>query len=213
MKLDLGQWIAIGICAILLLGYIRGYSYNRRRAEQISQWLQDGLSHWGKVTEGEHLPGMTTGGSLSVNQAAAPFRRVEAIFILEPRENLLFWLFYRLGGRRDELVLRITLQSHPDQEVEVARGGDRDFRRRLTEEEKKPFTTAPGPGKLQVAWREKGSADAVEKVRRILENYGTGVLRLSLRRKQPELFVRIQLAGLQTHPAQEFFMALGRLGE
>ena len=35
MELNLGQWVVIGVCAILILGYIRGYYYNRQRAGQI----------------------------------------------------------------------------------------------------------------------------------------------------------------------------------
>ncbi|MEW5870688.1 MAG: hypothetical protein AB1894_15555 [Chloroflexota bacterium] len=213
MELDLGQWVAIGVCAILLLGYIRGYIYNRRMAERVSAWLREGLAQWGEVAAGERLPGMATGGSLVVNHASAPFRRIEAIFILEPRENLLFWLFYCLSGRRDELVLRIFSQSPPEQEADVARSGDKDFERRVAEAEKKPLTTAPGPGKLQIAWREKKGAQAIENVRRFSESYRHALLRLALRSKQPHLFVRIHLAAVQSKPAQEFFAELQRFAD
>jgi len=211
MKLDAGQWIVIGICAILLAGYINGYYQNRRKAEKIYRWLREGLSQWGEVTPGDRLPGMITGGSLAVNQASAPFRRIEAIFILEPRENLLFWLLYHLGGRRDELVLKMTLHTDPSHAYEAARSDDKDFKRHLAETDKKPLTTAPGPGNLQIAWREKIDASVIENVQRFLEAYASGILRLSLHRKQPHLFVRIHLAVLQTRPAQELFTALQRL--
>lgn len=213
MELDLGQWVVIGVCAILLIGYILGYYYNRRKAEQTAAWLRAGLSSWGEVTAGERLPGMATGGSLVVDHAAAPLRRIEALFILEPRENVLFWLFYRLNGRRDELVLRFFVQSPPEQEVDVARRGDKDFERRLAEQDKPSFTAAPGPGKLQIAWREKKGAETLEKARRFSENYRQALLRLCLRRKQPHLFVRLHLAAVQNKPAQEFFTELQRLAE
>ena len=38
MELNLGQWVVIGICAFLILGYIRGFYYNRQRAGQIFAW-------------------------------------------------------------------------------------------------------------------------------------------------------------------------------
>lgn len=211
MELDAGQWVVIGICVILLFGYISGYYNNRGRAERIYRWLRDGLSRWGETTPGDRLPGMVTGGSLTVSQASAPFRRIEAVFILEPRENLLFWLFYHLGGRRDELVLKIYLRSDPDQEIEAAYNDDKDFRRQLAAADKKPFTTVSGPGKLQFAWREKKSAEAIEKAQGFLEKYTPALLRLSLRRKQPHLFVRIHLASLLANPAQDFFAALQQL--
>lgn len=213
MELDVGQWVVIGICAVLLAGYINGYYQNQRKAEQIHRWLRNGLSQWGEVTPGDRLPGMVTGGSLTVSQASAPFRRIEAVFILEPRENLLFWLFYRLGRRRDELVLKIYLRANPDQELEAARSNDKDFKHYLAEADKKPLTTISGPGKLQIAWREKNGADVIGKAQRFLEKYAPAVMRLSLRRKQPHLFIRIHLTALQTNPAQELFTALQHLTE
>ena len=35
MTLDLGQWVVIGFCAALIIGYIHGYYYNRKKAEKI----------------------------------------------------------------------------------------------------------------------------------------------------------------------------------
>jgi len=52
--------------------------------------LRPGLEKWGKVTAGEKLARMATGGRLAVSQSMAPFWRIEAIYLLEPRENLLF---------------------------------------------------------------------------------------------------------------------------
>ena len=98
MELDMGQWVVIGICAFLIIGYIRGFYYNRQRAGQILAWLHEGLKTLGMVSAGEKLPGMATGGRLEVKQAAPPFRRAEAVYLLSPRENPLFWLFHRLQG-------------------------------------------------------------------------------------------------------------------
>ncbi len=123
MQLNLGQWVVIIIAAILILGYILGYYYNRQRAEQIFIWLKQGLSTLGEVSLGEKLPGMATGGRLEVNQAAAPLKRVEAVYMLAPRENLLFLIFHLLQGRGDELIVWINYQSKPEQCVEVARRG------------------------------------------------------------------------------------------
>ncbi|NMC11323.1 MAG: hypothetical protein GYA34_00400 [Chloroflexi bacterium] len=50
MQLDLGQWIVIGICAILIAGYAYGYFTNRRLAQRVVAWLHNGLSRWGRVT-------------------------------------------------------------------------------------------------------------------------------------------------------------------
>ena len=141
--------------AILILGYILGYLYNRQRAEQIFKWLKQGLSTLGEVSLGEKLPGMATGGRLEVNQAAAPLKRVEAVYLLAPRENLLFWVFHLLQGRSDELIVWINYQSKPEQSVEVARKGDRQFAKRLNDKEKPALSMVDEIHGLQFAAEEK----------------------------------------------------------
>jgi len=182
MTLDLGQWIVIGFCAALIIGYIHGYYYNCKKAEKILSWLRPGLEKWGKVTAGEKLAGMATGGRLAVSQSMAPFRRIEAIYLLEPRENLLFWLFHRLQGRRDELVLKITLPKASRTEIEVKRHGRSDF-------------TTPV---------KNGS----EQIKVFLERHGRAVFHLALRRGQPNLFVQAHLPELMSEPAEAFLTAL-----
>jgi hypothetical protein len=211
MELDLGQWIVIGICALLIAGYIRGFYYNRQRAGQILAWLNEGLKTLGTVSAGEKLPGMATGGRLEVKQAAPPFRRAEAVYLLAPRENPLFWLFHRLQGKGDELVLWITFQSKPAQEVEVARRGDRQLQSRLKDADKKPLTLSGGPHGLQVASEGKGVLDG--KMQSFLERYGAPVLRLALRGNKPHLFLRADLRIIQSGPAAELLSALGDLAK
>lgn len=207
MDLNLGQWVVIGICAFLILGYIRGFYYNRQRARQIFAWLKEGLETLGPVSAGDKLPGMASGGKLEVKRAAAPIKRVEAVYLLAPRENLLFWLFHLLQGKRDELILWVTYQSKPEQDVEVARPGDRQFENRLKAPDKKPLTVADGPRGLRVA-SEKRVGALVTKVQSLLEQYGSVVYRLALRDNKPHLFLRVNLRVMQIISAPEFFSAL-----
>jgi hypothetical protein len=211
MKLNLGQWVVIGICAILILGYIRGYYYNRQRAGQILAWLQEGLKTFGVVSAGEKLPGMATGGRLEVKHAAPPVKRVEAVYLLAPRENLLFWLFHLIQGRRDVLIVWVTYQSKPEQEVEVARRGDRQFESRLKAADKKPLNVADGPRGLLIASEEKKDGTLAGKVQSFLERYGSIVYRLALRDNKPHLFLRANLRVMQSAPAAEFFSTLREL--
>jgi len=213
MELNFGQWVVIGICAILIFGYIRGYYYNRQRAGQVLAWLHEGLKTLGPVSAGEKLPGMATGGRLEVKQAAAPIRRVEVVYLLAPRENLFFWLFHLLQGKRDELILWVTYQSKPEQDVEVARRGDRQFESRLKATDKKPLTVSDGPRGLLVASDQKKGATLTGKVQSLLERYGSVVYRLALRDNKPHLFMRVNLRVMQSAPATEFFSTLRDLAK
>ena len=208
MELNLGQWVVIVICAFLILGYIRGFYYNRQQAGKVLAWLQEGLKIFGPVSAGEKLPGMATGGRLEVKRGAAPVRRVEAVYLLAPRENLLFWLFHVLQGKRDELILWITYQSKPEQDIEVARPGDRQFESRLKASDKKALTISEGPRGLQFASEQKKDSMLAGKVQSMLEQYGMTIYRLALRENKPHLFLRVNLRVMQLVPAPEFFSTL-----
>jgi len=213
MELNLGQWVVIGICAFLIFGYIRGFYYNRRRAEQVLTWLHEGLKTFGPVSAGEKLPGMTTGGRLEVKRGTAPVRRVETVYILAPRENLFFWLFHRLLGKNDELIVWVTFQSKPGHDIEVARRGDRQLENRLKASDKKPLTVNSGPHKLQFASEHKKDGSLSDKVQSLLEQYGSVVYRLSIRDNKPHLFLRVNLRVMSMLPAPEFFSSLRDLAK
>lgn len=208
MELNIGQWVVIGLCAVLLFGYIRGFYYNRQRAAQALSWLHEGLKTFGPVSVGEKLPGMATGGRLEVKNAVAPFHNVEAVYLLAPRENLFFWIFHLLRGKGDELILWVTYQSKPGQDVEAAYRGERQFENRIKAADKKPLAVSEGPHRLLIASEEKKNAALAGKVRTFLERYGHRVRRLALRGNKPHLFLRADLRIIRSESADEFFSAL-----
>ena len=208
MQLNLGQWVVIGVCSVLILGYILGYFYNRQRAERIFKWLRDGLSSLGEVSLGAKLPGMATGGRLEVSQPAAPLKRVEVVYLLAPRENLIFMLFHTLQGRSDELIVWVNFQSKPEQSIEVARTGDRQFDKRLRDKDKPALYILDGSRGLQIAVEEMPGALLAGKVQSFINNHPSTVIRLALRPDKPHLFLRANLRSIQRTPAVELFTAL-----
>lgn len=213
MQLNTGQWVVLVIAGVLIFGYILGYLYNRQRAERIFIWLKKGLSTLGEVSLGEKLPGMATGGRLEVNQALAPLKRVEAVYLLAPRENLLFLIYHMLQGRGDELIVWVNYQSKPEQSIEVARKGDRQFAKRLNDKEKPGLSMAEGIDGLQIATEEKSGDMLAGKVRSFINSHPSTVIRLAVRSEKPHLFVRLNLRHLQRIPATELFTALRDLAE
>jgi len=213
MDLNLGQWVVIGICGFLILGYIGGFYYNRQRAERIQRWLLDGLRTFGTISSGGKLPGMASGGRLEIKRASPPLKRVEAVYMLAPRENLLFWLFYIFQGRHDELILWVTYQSKPEQEVEIARPNDRQLESRLKDVDKISLSVATGPHGLVVATEEKKAGVLPENVGSFIERYGTHVYRLALRDNKPHLFLRANLQIMESASATDFFVEVRELAK
>ena len=212
MQLNTGQWAVMIIAGVLILSYIFGYYYNRRHAEQIFRWLKNGLSTLGAVSLGDKLPGMSTGGRLEVNQASAPFKRVEAVYLLAPRENPLFLIFHLLQRRGDELVVWVTYQSRPEQSVEVARSGDRQFEKRLQDKDKPALSLVESTSGLRMAIETRPGSTTAEKVQSFLSKYPSNVIRLALRPDKPHLYLRVNLHLSQRTSAEDFFAGLKDLG-
>jgi hypothetical protein len=208
MQLNIGQWAVIIVCGVLILGYILGYYSNRQRAEQIYRWLKQGLSTLGEVTLGDKLPGMATGGRLEVNQPAAPLKRVEALYLLAPRENLIFLLFNLFKGRGDELVVWVNYQSKPEQSIEVARRGDRQFQKRLNDTQKPALSMQEGIRNLQIAIQEKPGDLLSGRAKAFINKYPSSLIRLAIRPEKPNLYLRLNLRLMRRTPAAEIFTAL-----
>lgn len=211
MQLNLGQWVVIVACGVLILGYILGYYTNRQRAERIFRWVKEGLSTLGEVSLGDKLPGMATGGRLEVNQPTPPFRRVEAVYLLAPRENPIFLLFHLLRGRGDELIVWINYQSKPEQYIEIARRGDRQFEKRLHDKEKPALSMQQGIRNLQVAVQELPGSTLAGKVRQFASKYPSSLIRLAFRLEKPHLYLRLNLRLMQSTPAADIFASLREL--
>ena len=211
MELNTGQWIIIILCAVLLVAYIRGFYYNRQQAEKKLKWLFEGLTEWGKVAPGEKLPGMVTGGRLIVEPGAVPMRKIEALYLLAPRENPLFWLFYKLQGKRDELIVWVTYFTKPEQEFEAARKGDRQFAGRMNAKDKPALTPVEAPPGLQMAYEAKDGTPVPEKLSTFVNGHANMLMHLSLRSNKPHLFLRADLRRVTAHTASEFLNELSEL--
>lgn len=212
MQLNTGQWVVIIIAGVLILGYILGYLYNRQQAERIFRWLKQGLSSLGEVSLGDKLPGMATGGRLEVHRAAPPLRDAEAVYLLAPRENPLFLIFHLLQRRGDELIVWVNYQSKPEQSVEVARHGDRQFNKRMQATDKPRLSILEDTHGLRVAVETKPGARAAGQVQSFLSTYQSNVIRLVLRPEKPHLYLRTNLRFMQRSTPDDFFNAIKNLG-
>jgi hypothetical protein len=210
MQLNTGQWVVIGVCFVLIAGYIWGYYVNRRMAEQVLSWLKTGLGKWGQMTPGERLGSLVSGGKLNINQPVEPLQRIEIIYLLAPRENLIFWLFDSLRGRRDELVVKISYRAAPKKEdlLEAGFPRDRDFQQAANQAGKAPAALIDGG--LAIAQPNQASVIA-DRTRDFLQKYGKAVQRLSIRQTYPHLLLRARLKPLLNQPAEAFFTTVRQL--
>ena len=209
--MDIGQWIVIGLSALMGVWFGIASFYNRRRGIATYRWITQGLKHIGKISEQAWIGSSGTGARLVVAKADAPFHRIETIFLLESREIMPLWLFNRVRHKQDEMILKAGLRSAPVEEIEVAPGSDRGFRALLAEGQKRPFEQAPGPDGFIIAHRGRETGDGYEKISAFLSRYPSAVRRISIQRKTPHLVLRVNLPTLTRESPEDFFDALGDL--
>jgi len=119
-NLNLGQWIVIGLSAFMLAWYFGANAVNRNRGVAAYRWLYHSLEGVGKITTAEWFGSSSSGGRLLVEKPSRPFRRLEAVFLLERREFLPYWIVKHIQGWRDEVKIKIDLQTSPKLDLVIA---------------------------------------------------------------------------------------------
>jgi hypothetical protein len=105
--------LAVGSAAAFALGS----SWNMRRGNQALRWLREALPALGERTTLQWLG--TSVVKLTIAKARKPFKDIEILIVMEPRDVPPFWLHGHLNGRRDTLIFRGRLREPPAFELEV----------------------------------------------------------------------------------------------
>lgn len=106
------------VVVIAIVGWFAlGTHVNVRKGHRFLEWLQGGLPIVGEKTTLRWLGSSVV--HLQIEKAREPFRRVEVLIVLEPRDVPPLWLLSRLRGRRDLLIVRTELRSVPTRQVEI----------------------------------------------------------------------------------------------
>ncbi len=202
----------IALSIALVIWYVVGMQVNRRRASHLLRWIREGVREFGGEATWRGLG--TSGFQVTVKGARHPFRRIEMMVLLEPREMLLLWLFNRLRGRRDLMVLKADLRTRPKTEVEVINKGGRIAREVLKAIDEEGWIRGEiGDTNLMVARKGKDIAALAEGLSPLVREHAPYILRISLRKALPHLLVNLSLSGLEAMEARAVFRLLGRLIE
>jgi hypothetical protein len=120
MTMNLGD-IFVGAAAAFMLAltawFFIGAQWNVKRIHDVLRWLRAGLPLLGERTTMRWLG--TTGVHLGMEAANAPFKSVELMILMEPRDVVPLWLLSHLQGRRDILLVRGHLRRHARVEFDL----------------------------------------------------------------------------------------------
>jgi hypothetical protein len=180
------------LAVLLLVGVLGWFTFgtqqNIRRGNRTLAWLQDGLPVLGPRATLRWLGSSVA--ALRIVEPAAPFREAEVMVVLEPRDLGALWALARSRGRRDFLLVRLSLVRAPRFRAELldqqawspfARRADDDGFARVDAE-----TTASGQA---IEVRDDGTAP-LEELRRSWQALGDasrGVWRIAVGPVVPHL--------------------------
>jgi hypothetical protein len=201
----------VGIAAIAIVAWFAaGTIWNVRKGRELMRWMQSGLPVIGERTTVRWLG--STAVELVIDQGKAEFSRAAVVIFLEPRD-LPWWPLSRLRGRRDTLIVRGVLRRAPTLELEAldpASWSGRDALPRVPRNWLVGQTAAPAG----VVVHHSGAA-ALGHAYALLEiarRAGMNVLRLSVRRTEPNFQLHVRLPD-GSQPAHDFFEAVHKLAE
>ncbi len=208
------------VAAVIILGWFAaGIIYNLRRGESVIRWMQGGLPKVGERTTFRWLGSSVV--QMVIERAKSPFRRVETLIVLSPRDVPFMWLFALAQGRRDTLILRGQLQSAPKVVLEMIDPAAWTGRQALHDVAREGWESAPtlatNPALvargnslqrfllLAPQGRTGAAVDALPSCLALLEQMSPRFSRLSVRRDPPTLELHLPFPNPRTADAAKFF--------
>jgi hypothetical protein len=188
LHLGVGEWIAIGLSAVLGIWFLAGIAANRKTARRIAAGLASALGGY-RCGELGWVDLATAGIAIKPDSGRLPVERLEAVLSLERRENCPLWLFQHLAGKRDGIFLRARLGKKPDGELHLVPGREMALAASLSR--------AGGSTRLQEEYKAfKLFCDGETKdvmvsvVKSLADRFPESLLRVSVRREAPHLLLQ-----------------------
>jgi hypothetical protein len=204
--------LLIALLAVVMVWFTIGTQRNVSRGNRLLGWLSDGLPALGPRTTLRWLGSSVA--ELRISQPRHPYREAVVLVVLEPRDLGALWALARRRGRRDFILLRLSLVRAPtvradliDRASWTASHGRRDEPEPDLNE---TWTDAAG---RMVEIRHDGRSDLArlrEHWTRLGEQTG-GVWRISIRQTVPHLEIHLLAPDPDRPGARALLDEVGRI--
>src|SRR6266498_4377752 len=111
------QYILVVAVVIIMSWFAFGVIYNLRRGDALLKWMQNGLPDIGQRTTFRWLG--TSVAELVIAHAKKPFRRLETLLVLKPRDVFWMTILAYFQGRDDIVIFRAQLNTAPVIDLEL----------------------------------------------------------------------------------------------
>lgn len=112
------QYVLVVAVVIIMGWFAFGVLYNLRRGNALLKWMQGGLPRVGERTTLRWLG--TSVAELVIARAKSPFRRLETLLVMKPRDVFWMTIVAAIQGRGDILIFRAQLGTPPLLDLELA---------------------------------------------------------------------------------------------
>jgi hypothetical protein len=207
------QYLLI-IAVIILMGWFAfGMIYNLRRGDALLKWMQYGLPKIGQRTTFRWLG--TSVAELVIAQAKKPFRRLEIVAVLKPRDIFWMTILASFQGREDMVIFRAQISTAPLVDLELVDAKSWSGRTTLKQLAERKWESKAYQDMQLLA--PKGLLDlattVLDKFAIPMQKFSPRYLRFSLRRdaSRPNLELHVPFPDYRTESANQYFESLREL--
>jgi hypothetical protein len=200
------------IAVVVIMGWFAvGVIYNLRRGDALLKWIQKGLPSIGQRTTFRWLG--TSVAELVIAHAKKPFRRLETLLVLKPRDIFWMTILASFQGRTDIVIFRAQLTTAPVTDLELVDPNTWSGRAALKEISQRKWESKTYKEMQLLA--PKGLLDmattTLDRLAVPMEKLSPRYARLGLRRDVPNLEVHVPFPQYRTEDADKYFEALREL--
>ena len=202
------QYILV-IAVVIIMGWFAfGVIYNLRRGDALLKWMQNGLPGIGQRTTFRWLG--TSVAELVIAHAKKPFRRLETLLVLKPRDVFWMMIIAHFQGRDDIVIFRAQLSTAPLVDLELGDPKTWSGRSALEQVAQRKWESKNYEGLQLMA--PKGLLDlattTLDRLAVPMQKLSPHYARFSLRRDTPNLELHVPFPAYRTSDATKYFEAL-----
>jgi len=190
-SLNLGQWVVIGLSAVMGIWFLAGIVINRRVGREACVLVASGFEGYSSGAP-SWLDLATVGMAIKPARHGLPVERMEAVVSLERRENLPLWLFQRAAGKRDALALRVIMAKKPDFEAHLLHAREYASINALTHEREPALQRRDTVDGFSLFVGGEPPAPALKVFEDLCARFKDSIVRLSLRPDNPNLLLHVR---------------------
>ncbi|HUI89054.1 MAG TPA: hypothetical protein VLX61_10040 [Anaerolineales bacterium] len=202
----------LALAVMIVMGWFAfGIIYNLRRGDAVLKWMQSGLPRLGEKTTFRWLG--TSVAELVMARAKPPFRRLEILLVMKPRDVFWMTIIAAFQGRDDVLIFRAHLSSAPLLDLELADPKTWSGRSSLQNARQRGWDGKPYQDLQLMAPRGllELAASTVDQLKEPMQKLSPRYVRLSLRKNEPNLEIHIPFPEHKNSDSVNHFEALRNL--